>query len=847
MDIERSNKLSIKDFNFTDLQSELINNLKEDNNDFNCLDITIDINKQDLTDFNNRVVTPKNINNIIKICDYFLIDNAKDFLIKNAVPTLERYKVDNYELSTKPKYILPLFMTKGMSIVYYNKLQYETELFENEEGYLVTNIFNNYLSSFSNSIQEMASLNLINWIEFYIKNMKDEYESIYKDDFSIIFVDATKYAAFHNNKECLQYLHNNNIDEYESDTATAAAYKNNLDLLKFLHQQNCPWNVLTCAAAANTGSLECLKYAYENGCKMDWLTLSEAARNGHINCIKYALENGCLFDTLSPIDYESACVMASCNNQLNSFKFCIANGCDIQLSLLNAARHGNVQMVKYIYENHYTRDNIDDDYGINILSRCAIKSGDLETLKYTHQIIKSPLLEKDEMVFPYQDEEEKEHCTLIAATSEKSDVLNYLLENNIELDEDALEYALNANSEKCVDYILNLPSDMNKICIDNEENNYISIAMNSNNLSLLKKMYEFFPKHREQVINPDDCYECENFECWNFLINKKIKFNKILTTLIDKRYLSRWISSFEYIKIHEKLKILWDYELPELLGYYGQYELLKYVVEKGCLVNKGTLLNICTDNYHINNVKLDYIPNKLACLKYALENNFDYNCYLCDKCSDKKIIKFIISKNIKLNNNIINSNLYKKNIEIVDLLIKLGYEPNFDTLSKTIEYYYYTKYKTNFIKTHSNIENEDNIYYKRLVYYLSICPKLSLSSSLFHLIIDRDCFEIFPELIKVKCPVHENFFPKLINKLNMKHHDFLIWLFKLIIKNYNVKLTEKLLYLSNKTIYLPHFKNFLIENKCEGYEKYTNNNTNIEYDYKLENSYTIFNVFKDFQ
>ena len=94
-------------------------------------------------------------------------------------------------------------------------------------------MFYNYLSSFNNSVQEMASLNLVNWIDFYINNMNFQYEN---ED-----LNATEYAAFYNSIDCLKYLHNNNIEKYNENTSIAAAYKNNLDLLKFLHKQNCPW------------------------------------------------------------------------------------------------------------------------------------------------------------------------------------------------------------------------------------------------------------------------------------------------------------------------------------------------------------------------------------------------------------------------------------------------------------------------------------------------------------------------------------------------------------------------------------------------------------------------------
>ena len=98
----------IKDFNLSGLNSELVNNL-DGNTD---IEIPIQLTKRRLKNFNNRKVTPNNINKMIEICDYFMIDNTESFMINNSIPTDQKYMLDDVH---KNKIILPDFM-KGKII-----------------------------------------------------------------------------------------------------------------------------------------------------------------------------------------------------------------------------------------------------------------------------------------------------------------------------------------------------------------------------------------------------------------------------------------------------------------------------------------------------------------------------------------------------------------------------------------------------------------------------------------------------------------------------------------------------------------------------------------------------------
>lgn len=112
MDNNIQKYFTFKDINFYGIESELINNLLENDDtmeDLNDQMLPFMVNYTDIEDFNNRKITPSNINQIIKICDYLLVKDTKDFLIKYSTPTIERYNIDNYELSDK-KNIFYLFL-----------------------------------------------------------------------------------------------------------------------------------------------------------------------------------------------------------------------------------------------------------------------------------------------------------------------------------------------------------------------------------------------------------------------------------------------------------------------------------------------------------------------------------------------------------------------------------------------------------------------------------------------------------------------------------------------------------------------------------------------------------------
>ena len=69
-------KMKFKDLNTRDIKSRLIKVFKTNKTwkmPYLDIDIPIDMSEDELNDFNNRNITPDNINKIIELCDYLNI------------------------------------------------------------------------------------------------------------------------------------------------------------------------------------------------------------------------------------------------------------------------------------------------------------------------------------------------------------------------------------------------------------------------------------------------------------------------------------------------------------------------------------------------------------------------------------------------------------------------------------------------------------------------------------------------------------------------------------------------------------------------------------------------------
>jgi hypothetical protein len=279
-------QININNINLENLTSELVNNLKNNSDDNN--EIYINITEQDLNDFNERIINPSNINAIIKLCDFLMIDyyQMKQLIINNIKPTNEKYILNDI-----------------------NKENCKDLLF-------IENM----------TIDNILEYDMIEWLKFKFT----EYNK------KTLCDKATNRAI-----KCLKYAHENGCP-WNSWTCVYAAQNAQLECLKYLHENGCPWDEWTCSNAARNGQLECLKYARDNGCPWNGLTCTYAAGNGQLECLKYLHENGCPWN-------DETCLFAAKYGQLECLKYAHENGCPWNKKI--CTQKGYIECVTYAKEN----------------------------------------------------------------------------------------------------------------------------------------------------------------------------------------------------------------------------------------------------------------------------------------------------------------------------------------------------------------------------------------------------------------------------------------------------------------------------------------------------------------
>ena len=781
----------IKDFNLNNLKSNLLKNMtgSDEENDMNELDVQIEISLNDVNDFNNRVVNPKNINNIIKICDFFLIENTEEFLILNSTPTLEKYIIDELEVNKNgiiekiKKYNLPIFMTDGLSDWYYykkQKINYEYDYYERKLC----------------AIQDMASYGLIDWIKLLLENKS----------FSTTFELPALYAANNNKLECIKYLIDNNLDNYTTDVLNAAAYGGHLNIVKFLIKKGCEMNKTTCYLSALGNHLHCLKYAYDNNCPWDFKTLSNAAIINSLECMKFAFENGCKFVSSEDNDYnfderENACEEAASNGNLECLKYAYYNKCPLGLSLENAARFGNLDCLKFVWtviEKNPKNMNGEEERIYNLvlktLCRVAIKSENLEVLKYCYEVIGDKKLDLDareEVMYAYCTEVNS--STALASEFKNSDILNYLLENNLKLDKDCFKTAITNNSINCMKYIFELPNEINKICFENKESFYDIAFENSSYDALI-----FLKENNFSICNEVILTNLKNKLTFKFATDNNIKIIVPDEILLNK---DKWFTEKYRLEIMKENNIFWNEKLSSIIAKNGQLSLLKYLHENNCPWDLNTTIS-ASENYNNYSIPDMYeIPDKLGCLKYAIENDCPFNILTAYNASHNlDMIKYLYKKNLKMNSSVYENAIKKYKLDVIKFLFSIGIKLNESLLILVF----------------------DNCFCKDIFNFLVDNIKLT-NSKLYDYIIsssyhDDNKIKCIKKLIENNCPSNLNNLKTIAKKSSMAPH-IKIQIFKLIHNhNKNIEMDEELFKEAYKR---PDdvFK-YLLEIKAPFYQKY---------------------------
>ena len=134
-----------------------------------------------------------------------------------------------------------------------------------------------------------------------------------------------------------------------------------------------------CEQVAETNKLELLKWAREEKkCEWDRWTIIAAARHGNLEMVKYCVANECPINVL-------ACTWAAGNGDLEVLKYLHEEvkapweSC----TACWAAGGGNLHILEYLVERKF------DKYNEGACG-CAAMNGHLDCLKYLHETVKAP-------------------------------------------------------------------------------------------------------------------------------------------------------------------------------------------------------------------------------------------------------------------------------------------------------------------------------------------------------------------------------------------------------------------------------------------------------------------------
>ena len=181
-----------------------------------------------LDDFNQRRITPRNINEIIRLCDYLLIQNTIPFITCFSNPKYV-YELDEVN---KENYVLPKCMTSRKDP------------------------------------ESAIKHGLLHYVMYYYKDFKTFYgfeweaEDAY-DDKKEYFYWAVKYGHIH----IVKWLYSKYCP-YNDSIVNVAIYFGHLHIVKWMCKKRCFRSVLngdrqTVVKAVEGGKLEILKWLYE--------------------------------------------------------------------------------------------------------------------------------------------------------------------------------------------------------------------------------------------------------------------------------------------------------------------------------------------------------------------------------------------------------------------------------------------------------------------------------------------------------------------------------------------------------------------------------------------------------
>lgn len=254
-------------------------------------------------------------------------------------------------------------------------------------------------------------------------------------------------AAEYGHLECLQYIFTQNIEisdkaidlaaknghldcvkfllekgqKIDHDTITSSV--NHLRCLEFLHSKGCTLYNNLMSVAAEIGNLDSLKYLYEHGCICDDISRMNAVKGGHMDCLLYLYDHGCLGN---PQEEKKVAII---NGHLECLKFLVNFSPADYIDSLTAAREGQVECLRYLYDQGCMGNPQQE-------KEIAIINGHLECLKFLVNF--SPA--------DYRD-------NLTAAKEGQVECLKFIHSRGGHLNELVMSFAAEKGNKKCLEFL----------------------------------------------------------------------------------------------------------------------------------------------------------------------------------------------------------------------------------------------------------------------------------------------------------------------------------------------------------------------------------------------------------
>lgn len=172
--------------------------------------------------------------------------------------------------------------------------------------------------------------------------------------------EAFETFAYYGRLECLQVLHQHNV-EWSTEVTCAAASMGHLSCLTYLHENGCPWDKTATVYSVFNGHVDCLSYAIAHGCPHDEKLLVTAASTNNLACLQYLLE-----ERLMSMGDDGAVFRAAfLKGHLPCVQYLASMGCPLNAFTFELPRKGE--------KDYWRNTHKDADFAACI--RCAVEHG----------------------------------------------------------------------------------------------------------------------------------------------------------------------------------------------------------------------------------------------------------------------------------------------------------------------------------------------------------------------------------------------------------------------------------------------------------------------------------------